>query len=206
LGSRTNLHCNYFIKPQREKLKNIISGQFIEEILKFDFVELAEDNWSFTYFIDYKAFECLKNEVLGRQIVVTNRHEWASEDILLAYRGQSKVEYAFRNLKNPYHLAIRPQYHWTDQKIATHFLICIIGYLLTTAIYTKARNKASYNKNMNNLMNELKNVRLACVSKKKSNKLKFQIETTSKAIQKLLSSLNVTDDNIRPKLNFSDYI
>ena len=47
---------------------------------------------------------------------ISVRHKWNNAEILLAYRGQSKVEYVFRNLKNPYHMAIRPQYHWTDQK------------------------------------------------------------------------------------------
>ena len=84
-------------------------------------------------------FEKLKEEILGRRILVTNRHEWSNEEIIVAYSGQSKVEYVFKNLKNSYQLAIRPQYHWTDQKIESHILMCIIGYLLTIAAYTKTR-------------------------------------------------------------------
>ena len=32
----------------------------------------------------------------------------------MAYWGQAKVEYAVKNMKNPFHLALRPQYHWTS--------------------------------------------------------------------------------------------
>ena len=41
--------------------------------------------------------------------------------------------------QNPYHLAVTPQFHWTDQKIKIHYLICILGYLLATLIWHDAR-------------------------------------------------------------------
>ncbi len=44
--------------------------------------------------------------------------------------GQSQIVHAFRNLKNPYHLALKPQFHGTDQKIKVHFFMCVIGYIL----------------------------------------------------------------------------
>ena len=121
----------------RKRLDKIIQGQFIQDILKYEIIELRGGQLSYNYFIDDEAFEKLKEETLGRRILVTNRHEWSNEEIILAYRGQSKVEYVFKNLKNPYHLAIRLQYHWTDQKIEAHILMCMIGYLLTIAVYTQ---------------------------------------------------------------------
>jgi transposase len=119
----------------KSRLVGIIKGQFVDQILKYSIFKLEDGTHSFTYFIDAEAYTHLQEEILGRKILVTNQHEWSAEDIILAYRGQSKVEYAFRTLKNPMHLAVRPQFHWTGQKIATHFLICIIGYFLTTAAY-----------------------------------------------------------------------
>lgn len=190
----------------KDRLASIIKGQFINDILKYDFIELKNNDYSFTYHIDSDAFEYLKENILGRKIVVTNRHDWTNEEILLAYRGQSKVEYAFRNLKNPFHLAVRPQYHWTDQKIEVHFFICIIGYLLSIAAYTKARKEAGYKKNINNFMEELRNVRLSCRTVKKGRSLKYQLEKIPRHMKKVLSVLQVTDKNIRPKVNFSGYI
>jgi transposase len=184
----------------KQKLQQIIRGQFIEEILKFDLIKLDDDQFSFHYYVDSGAYELLKQELLGRQIIVTNRHEWASEDILKAYRGQCKVEYAFRTLKNPYHLAIRPQYHWTDQKIKVHFLICIIAYMLTVAVYTKARAQCNYKKNIQQLMDDLRGVRLACIAKKKSNKVNFQLEKVPAKLKKICHALSISDDNIRSEL------
>ena len=165
-------------------------------------IKLENDKLSFAYFIDTEAFDKLKENTLGRKIVATNRHEWSSEEILLAYRGQAKVEYAFRNFKNPYHMAIRPQYHWTDQKIEAHFLMCIIGYLLTVYIYRKAKH--CYSKNVSHFMDDLKNIRLGCVAR--GNKITYQLEEIDLPIQNIAEELNISNKTIRPKVNFSDYI
>ena len=69
---------------------------------------------------------------LGLRVLMTDRHDWDTVDIIKAYYGQSMIEHAFGNLKNPYHLALKPQFHWTDQKIKVHFFICVLGYLLAS--------------------------------------------------------------------------
>ena len=188
-----------------KRLDKIIQGQFIQNILKYNIIELKDGCQSYNYYIDEKAFEKLKEEALGRRILVTNRHEWSNEEIILSYRGQSKVEYVFKNLKNPYHLAIRPQYHWTDQKIEAHILMCIIGYLLTVAAYTKARRARAYKKNIDNFMEDLKGIRLACRIKKKGRNVKYQLEEIHSSAKKLLKPLSISPDNLRPNISFSDY-
>lgn len=187
------------------RLKKIIKGQFIEEILKYEFMKLQDGAFSFTYYMDHAAFEDLKKEILGRKILVTNRHEWSEEDIILAYRGQSNVEHAFENLKNPYHLAVRPQFHWTDQKIKAHIFICLIGYLLAVAAYTKAREQGDYKRNMSHFLEDLKTIRLSCFARKKSNKVKYHLEQISSSLANLARAFGITDENLRLKLNLSDY-
>ena len=48
--------------------------------------------------------------------------------------------------------------------------MCIIGYLLTVAAYTKARRAKAYKKNIDNFMEDLRGIRLACRIKKKGRK------------------------------------
>jgi len=187
-----------------ERLKKIIRGQFIEEILEYEFITLEGGFISFIYFINNQAFNKLQTDILGRQIIVTNRYEWTTEEIILAYRGQGKVEYAFRCLKNPFHFAVRPQYHWTDQKIEVHILICIIGYLLAVSIYIKAK-KLDYNRNINNFLTELSKIRLACSVQKKGRNIKYQLEKIPAHLRNISKKLGITNDNIRPKINISDY-
>jgi len=177
-----------------KRLDKIIKGQFIKDILKYEIIS-SDGKLSYRYYVNYEAFEKLKEETLGRRILVTNRHQWSNEEIILAYRGQSKVEYVFKNLKNPYHLAVRPQYHWTDQKIEAHVLMCLIGYLLTVAVYTKVRRQKAYKKNMSNFMEDLKSIRLTCRIKKKG-KIKYQLEQIPQPLKKLARILKISDENL----------
>ena len=50
------------------------------------------------------------------------------------YRNQHHVESAFRDMKNPYHLCLRPQRHWTDQKMAVHVFYCVLALTLCTLL------------------------------------------------------------------------
>jgi transposase len=188
----------------KQRVTAVVKGQFIDQILKYEIIKI-DGGLSYTYFLDEKAFDHLIENVLGRKILVTNRHDWSNEEIILAYRGQAKVEYAFKSLKNPYHLAVRPQFHWTDQKIRVHFFICVLSYLLTVAAYSKARTQTSYKRNIINFMDELKTIRMACTSKNKGRKITFQLEKLSTSLKKIATALEITDANLRPKLNFSDY-
>lgn len=195
----------------KERLTKIIRGQFIEDILKYEIFALTSGGFSFSYSIDNAAFDHLKNEILGRKILVTNRHDWTSESIILAYRGQAKVEYAFRNLKNPHHQAIRPQYHWTDQKIAVHVFICIIGYLLTVAAYQKAKQKAGYNRNLGNFLDDLRTIRLASIIENKLEKkrgrikVNYKIEKPDESLGPLMQTLAINAENLKPKIKLSVY-
>lgn len=188
----------------RKRVSKIIKGQFIEDFLKYEIVKLENGKRSITYYVDAKAFEKLADEVLGRKILISNRHQWSSAEIICAYRTQAKVEYAFRKLKNPYHLAVRPQYHWTDQKIKVHILICVIGYLLASAAYAKAKN-AGYQRNIDNLMEDLRSIRLACSTKHKSQKVQIQLEEIPRHLENIARIFKITNQQLALKMNFSDY-
>ena len=77
---------------------------------------------------------------MGKKLLVTCRDDWSSEAIIAAYLGQSNIERLFKHLKNPYHNAVYPRYHWTDQKIKVHTFICLIGLLLSQIVWKKARD------------------------------------------------------------------
>jgi len=91
------------------------------------------------YEINTQKKNFLKNTVLGKRILITSRQDWNNEEIVLAYQGQKDVEFAFRQIKNPFHTCIRPQYHWTDQKIKVHVLCSIIAFTICALIEKTAR-------------------------------------------------------------------
>jgi transposase len=69
---------------------------------------------------DWQEYQRLITSYFGLRILIMDRAEWSMAQIIQAYRGQSKVEAAFRDLKDPRVLSTRPQFHWTGQKLQVH--------------------------------------------------------------------------------------
>ena len=187
-----------------KKIKTIATGQYLKDILKWKLIVAGDGKFVLDYQIDQEQLQCVE-EKLGFRIIMTNRHEWTSQEIITAYYGQSKIEHAFRNMKNPYHLALKPQYHWTDQKIKVHYFICVIGYLLSSIIWREARLKAGYTGSLDNLLDMLNNIRLGTMleESKKTGKPKatYMLEEMTEAEKKILTALGIENThNERPKI------
>ena len=88
--------------------------------------------------MDREALDRLEREWFGRLVLMTDRHDWTTAEIIGAYRSQAVVEGVFRTLKDPLRLALRPQYHWTDQKLHVHAFLCVVAYLLATLVHLTA--------------------------------------------------------------------
>jgi transposase len=71
-----------------------------------------------------------KERTLGKIILFADREDWTSEKIMRAYNDKYLVEENFRFLKDRHYLRFEPVYHWTDQKIRVHALMCVLGLLL----------------------------------------------------------------------------
>jgi len=151
-------------KRKREKLEKqinrILSGQFIKDAIR---VKITEDSkkrsgFQIDYQIDENEKQRIIDDIFGKKIFFTNRKEWADTEIIEAYHGQSRIEKVFRHLKNPYHLAVRPQFHWTDQKIRVHTFICLLGLLLAE-ILRKRVFDAGIKMGLDDILDSLANIR-----------------------------------------------
>jgi transposase len=186
-------------KKREAQINNIIGDQF-KGILEWYF----DSHGLLRYWVDEKEIERLQNE-LGWKILATDRHSWTIEEIIKAYNGQAAVEEEFKNDKNPMHLAFRPQFHWTDQKIHVHFFICVIAHLLSRILYKETRERLQFPHTMHRLLEELNGIRLGSYITNKAgynkhNKIsvKYQLEETTSILQEQLISIF----NIKPINSF----
>jgi transposase len=174
-------------KALEERIRNLVKGQFLAGMIDWTLAEKPDGKLKLDYKINKKRLETIEEE-LGYRILMTNRHEWTSAEIIDAYHGQSAVESAFKSIKNPFHLALRPQYHWTDQKIIVHNFICVLGYQLASILMREARLKANFTGSMNTLLTTLDNVRLSVVleqlNKKGKPKVTYKLEEMSEEERK----------------------
>lgn len=191
-----------------ESIKGIVKGQFVQDIITWK-LPRKRKHYRIEYGVDDTKFEELKKYRLGYRILMTDRHEWTDKEIMAAYHGQSKVEYAFKNLENPYHGSAHPQFHWTDQKIRVHVFTCVLGFLFESVIYRRAQKKKYGQTNYDNLFDRLQRIRLAALiedrGKRKQMDVKYTLEETEPEDELLLDALGIRDFHIkRPR--FKDLV
>ncbi len=157
------------LEAAQRQIQSVLSAQHVNQVLKVDYDPTREGADRLHYEIDTAALEQLSNDLYGKRFLITDRNEWSDEQILSAYRGQSEVEEAFRQLKDDEHMAVRPQYHWTDQKICVHAFCCLLALLLGRVIEFEAR-RLHYAQGLSGLLDLLGTVRLAMVLRPAGNK------------------------------------
>jgi len=142
---------------QRDIEARLMGRQHLRKVLR---VQLQEEDGklTLTHTVDVAALQDLYDQWLGRIVLMTDRDQWSTAEIIRAYRAQADVEGVFAHLKDPTHIAIRPQFHWTDQKLHVHVFTCIVGYLLARLVHLKAV-AAGYQHGMERLLDDLEQVR-----------------------------------------------
>jgi len=191
-------------KQLENKITDLLKGQYMNNLINWSLAEISQGMFNLNYSINRQKLIGIEDS-LGFRIIMTDRHDWSTADIIKAYHGQSRIEHTFKNLKNPYHLALKPQFHWTDQKIMVHYFICVLGYLLSAIVWRQARSKAQFNGSLDNLLDTLNNIRLATLLEESNTRGKvkaiYKLEETSDEEKLLLEALEIKDlHNDRPKL------
>jgi len=87
-----------------------------------------------TYRFSHSEWQRLQRTLLGKNILFTDNDDWSDTEIVRCYRSQHHVETAFRCMKDPQHISLRPQYHWTDQKIEVHVFCCVLALMLCSLL------------------------------------------------------------------------
>jgi len=122
-----------------KKLSSIIGKQPFKSIITYE-IEGNYGQLKYDLQINEKA-KSVHLETLGKTILFTNKYDWSSEAVIWGYREQYIVEHAFRTMKCPTSIAVRPMFHFSDISIRAHVFICVLAYLLMSLLrLTLARN------------------------------------------------------------------
>ena len=170
-----------------------LRGQHLRDVLSVQ-LDGTGSTLSLTYTVDHAALDRLETEWLGRLVLMTDQHAWSTAEIIGAYRSQSVVEGVFRTLKDPLRLALRPQYHWTDQKLHIHAWLCVVAYLLATLVHHTAVRDAAYVGSVDTLFTELAGIRRATVVRPAARgpaRRTQQLETHTPQQARLITALGI---------------
>mgnify|MGYP001560253508 CR=1 FL=1 len=137
-----------------QRAAHICRRQYLRQFLS---AAVSEDNGGLIArpHIDAAARRRLETAYLGLRVLATNREDWTTAQIVEAYRGQASVERVFRDLKDPWVGAFRPQHHWTDQKIRVHALIVVLGQILGRVLLRRARQRVGFQGSLRTLIERL---------------------------------------------------
>ena len=140
------------------KVNGILTGRHMQQLLHVDVVADPDGLPSISYRQDRAAWTQLSQTLLGKNLIFTDHDDWTDAQIISGYRSQHHVESDFRRLKNPHHLAFRPTYHWTDQKLRVHAFTCVLALLLCSLL-RRTLHHAGISLSVERLLDELGGIR-----------------------------------------------
>jgi transposase len=156
------------------KIKSILNNAYAKEILR---VELIGDPIvsAICFFVDGNAKSNIVEKYFGKKLIISDRNDWSTYEIIKTYREQDCIEKIFKTTKDPDHLSIRPQYHYTDQKIRVHIFCCLLGFMLATVLQKEISN-AGICISKNKILDNLKNIRQCYIKDKVGIKVSKTLE------------------------------
>lgn len=188
-------------EKKKKQIDRIISKDF-KHVIEYQLLE-NDQKFDLQYSVNEDKLKEIEQKS-GFKILVSDREEWSSAEIIQAYNGQAAVEEEFKNTKNPFHLAFCPQYHWTDQKIRVHFLICFISHLLSRLLYKDAKEKMGFSGQLNTLLEKLNSIRVASYiarqtkGKKKGEdyRVEYVLEDLNDEQKKLVAAFSICPQDV----------
>lgn len=123
----------------------------------------------------------------GTFVIQTNDRSYEGKRLIEIYKNLSKVETAFRIIKND--LDIRPMYHWKESRVKGHVYICVLAYFIMIAIeYIAGQKKARLS--ARKILDQLSRVMLIQI-KLLNGQQRYSLTSLSKEQKSILSLYNV---------------
>ena len=180
---------------ERDIANRLKGRQHLRTVLRYQ-LSGEDPHLTLTYDFDQVALDKLAAEVLGRLVLATDRHDWSTSAIIESYRSQAAIEALFAHLKDTDHVSLRPQFHWTDQKLHVHVLTCILGHLLARLLLLKAEKAGGEFASQERLLDTLEKVRKATLLRAGGSKGKPRVlnrlEEVDPEVKGLLPALGIS--------------
>lgn len=181
------------VKGVRKRVSGILAGRHMKDLVKVTVSGSPSEIPVLVYEFHVGNWENLKNTLLGKTLIFTDRDDWSDEDIVEAYRGQANVEAAFRGMKDVHYVSFRPTRHWTDQKIHVHAFYCVLALIMSSLLRRKLR-LAGLPMSTASLLATLKGIREAVLvysASRARKRVEYQIEDMDADQQRIYDALKL---------------
>lgn len=178
-------------RGRKKSMKNALvdASKAIPE--EYRTVFLFEDGYGvFTFSVDPRAEKELYH-TFGKNVIITDMHDWSSEKIVKTYTAKDFIEKDFKWLKNVMLIPIKPIFHRKDCRIKVHIFLCVMGLVCYRYLLWKLK-KSDELLSDTEVIEKLENIRIALV-KSGDREAKFVFETMDVDQVRLFSMLRLGD-------------
>lgn len=163
-------------KAIQSKVTTILGKKHLDTIFNIQLIENEEGLvTNVKHIVDEEVKRSIAYKFFGKKLLITDHEDWSTDNILKTYREQDCIEKIFRSTKDSDHCAIRPQFHYTDQKIRVHIFCCLLGLTLATILHREVIAKG-VDISKFHLLDVLNSIRRCWIKDKNSNKVANVIE------------------------------
>ena len=129
-------------------------------------------------------------ETLGRTILFTNQDNWSPEDVIWGYREQYLIEHAFRSMKDPKVIAVRPIFHSNNKCIEAHIFTCVLGLFLLSILRLKLSKRGIF-LTYDQIITQLRDVHAVKIHLKSNNDTTIKMEKILPRTVKIVKLLHL---------------
>ena len=119
------------------ELKKIAEGtvykgyKSLKEFTELEVAQNEDGRYRVTCRKDEERKQAYCRKYFGKKLTCTDHTDWSTEQILKEYGEQECIETnIFKVSKDIDHFSVRPQDHWTDDKIRAHTFICLSSMII----------------------------------------------------------------------------
>ena len=161
------------VEAAGDKIKSILKKPHLSEIFEIRIIE--DGTLKIEYLINARNKDQIAHQYFGKKLLISDRKDWSTAEILQTYRDQDCIEKIFRSTKDSERFSIRPQYHHTDQKIRVHVFCCLLGLTLATILHKEAKNRG-FTGSRNKMLDILSGIRRCWIKDRDSNSATYVTE------------------------------
>ena len=90
---------NFTKSELNKRVDSIVNSKKVGGLIEWKLIKKRNGPYYIEYQVSNAKLAQLENS-MGFRIIMTNRHNWDSADIIKAYHGQSFIENSFKNYSN----------------------------------------------------------------------------------------------------------
>ena len=171
------------------KVKKILGKSYIKDIAAVNLsgVSIIE---SIELEVDLTAKDDIVHKYFGKKLIITDRTDWSTYEIVKTYREQDCIEKIFKDSKNTEHFSVRPQYHFTDKKVRVHVFCCLLGLTLATLLYKEVVSSGVDKISKIQLLDYLSQIRKCWIKDNNGSNASYVLEEMSDTHIKIWDAVN----------------